>query len=123
MRETICETLVSIRVCAHMLIHSQFRKNLDSKTRRCVFIRYSDETKGYKVFDPLNKKMKVSQNMCFFEDTPWDWSKPLGVEPEFVTINMQAGIPSTGASQSQTQNSTLESETEASSLPEKSPTQ
>lgn len=61
--------------------------------------------------------------MCFFKDTPWDWSKPLGVEPEFVTINMQAGIPSTGASQSQIQNNTLEFEIEASSLPEKSPTQ
>jgi hypothetical protein len=32
----------------------------------------SDESKGYKLFDPLNKKIVVSKDVIFEEDKQWD---------------------------------------------------
>lgn len=77
---------------AHMLIDSQFRKKLDSKTQRCVFIGYCEETKGYKLFDPESEKVKISRNVCFFEDVHWDcWFKPHTTPLEYVIVNTHVG--------------------------------
>jgi hypothetical protein len=33
----------------------------------------SEESKGYRLFDPLNKKIVVSKDVIFEEDKQWDW--------------------------------------------------
>ena len=51
--------------------HSQNRNKLDLRAIKCVFIGYSSVQKGYKCFDPSTKKVFVSLDVTFFENTPF----------------------------------------------------
>lgn len=58
---------------AHAHIPDQKRSKLDDKSKRCVFLGVSDESKAYKLFDPLAKKVIISRDVIFEEDKSWDW--------------------------------------------------
>ena len=44
------------------------RSKLDSKTKQCVLLGHPDEQFGYRLWDPVNKKIVRSQDVVFFED-------------------------------------------------------
>lgn len=48
-------------------IPNQLRKKLDYKSRKAIFIGYSDVTKGFKVFYPEQRKIEVACNVIFDE--------------------------------------------------------
>ncbi|KAK2996001.1 hypothetical protein RJ640_019468 [Escallonia rubra] len=50
------------------------RKKLDDKSEKFIFIGYSQESKGYKLYNPLDKKIKVSRDVTFDEKSSWDWT-------------------------------------------------
>lgn len=83
----------------------------------CVFIGFCEKTKGYKLFDPITGKVKVSQNESFFKDLPWDWSRSQPTTPEIVTINISTGNPFSELNQNPSQTSTSSAATEVSSPP------
>jgi hypothetical protein len=39
----------------------------------CIHLGVSDESKAYKLFDPLNKKIIISRDVVFDENKSWDW--------------------------------------------------
>lgn len=39
---------------AYSMIYSPNRQKLDHKTVKCIFIRYSNECKAYKLYSPMN---------------------------------------------------------------------
>ena len=41
--------------------------------KKCIFLRYSDVTKGYKLFDFKTNKLVVSRDVIFDEKTTWTW--------------------------------------------------
>ena len=41
--------------------------------KKCIFLRYSDVTKGYKLFDFKTNKLVVSRDVIFDEKTTWNW--------------------------------------------------
>jgi hypothetical protein len=43
----------------------------------------SEESKGYRLFDPLNKKIMVSKDVIFEEDNRWDWD--IAYEEQILT--------------------------------------
>ena len=43
------------------------RSKLDSKTKQCIFLGYSNEEFGYKLWDLTTKKI-ISRDVVFFED-------------------------------------------------------
>lgn len=43
------------------------RKKLDSKSKKCVFVGYGATTKGYRLYDPLRKKIIHSRDVIFNE--------------------------------------------------------
>lgn len=43
-------------------------KKLDSKATKMVFIGYSEQTKGYRLFDPKIRKVCISRDVIFFEN-------------------------------------------------------
>ena len=51
---------------AHVL--AEKRKKLDDKSRKLIFVGYSKETKGYRLFDPITKKLDVSRDVVFDEN-------------------------------------------------------
>lgn len=44
------------------------RSKLDAKARQCIFIGYGQDEFGYKLYDPIEKKVIRSRDVVFFED-------------------------------------------------------
>lgn len=53
---------------AYMHINKANRKKWDSKSIKCVFIGYSLFRKGYRLYDPVNKKIHESRDVIFVEN-------------------------------------------------------
>ena len=52
---------------------SQKRHKLDDKADKGIFLGYSSQCKGYRVYNPQNNKLQVSRDVVFNEDASWDW--------------------------------------------------
>jgi transposase InsO family protein len=57
---------------AHVHINDVQRKKLDAKSKRCVLLGISDESKAYKLYDPVDKKIIVSRDVVFEETKGWN---------------------------------------------------
>lgn len=44
------------------------RSKLDAKTRQCILLGYDLDEFGYKLFDPIEKKVVRSRDVVFVED-------------------------------------------------------
>jgi hypothetical protein len=58
---------------AYAHIPDNLRTKLDNKSVMCIHLGVSDESKAYKLFDPLNKKIIISRDVVFDENKSWDW--------------------------------------------------
>lgn len=48
------------------------RSKLDSKTCQCIFVGYGQDEFGYRLYDPVKKKLLRSRDMIFVEDQTID---------------------------------------------------
>ena len=53
---------------AHVHVPDQRRSRLDDKCRKCVFLGVSDESKAWRLYDPVSKKIIISKDVVFEED-------------------------------------------------------
>lgn len=60
---------------AHAHVPESRRTKLDNRSITCVLLRVSEESKGYKLFDPVAKKVVVSRDAIFEEEKKWDWNE------------------------------------------------
>lgn len=44
------------------------RSKLDGKTKQCIFLGYGDEEFGYRLWDPVGRKLVRSNDVVFYED-------------------------------------------------------
>lgn len=51
------------------------RKKLDNKSKQCVFLGISGESKAYKFYDPIEKRIIVSRDVVFEETKGWKWDE------------------------------------------------
>lgn len=58
---------------AYSHIPDQLRKNLNDKTKKCIFVGYILETKGYKLYNTKTQKLIISRDVIFQEHGVWDW--------------------------------------------------
>jgi transposase InsO family protein len=58
---------------AYAHIPDNHRKKLDSKSIKCVHLGLSEESKAYKLYDPIEKKIIISRDVVFDELHGWDW--------------------------------------------------
>ncbi|MCI27421.1 hypothetical protein A2U01_0048620, partial [Trifolium medium] len=49
------------------------RKKLDNKSIKCVHLGISDESKAYKLYNPVEKKIVISRAVVFDESKSRDW--------------------------------------------------
>ena len=59
---------------AYAHVPDQRRTKLEDKSKRYIFIGYDEKTKGYKLLDPINKKVMVSRDVRVNEASEWDWN-------------------------------------------------
>lgn len=49
------------------------RTKLDDKSIKCVLLGFSSESKAWKMYDPIEKKVHISRDVLFEEDKKWSW--------------------------------------------------
>ena len=57
----------------HVHIPDARRTKLEDKSMSCVLLGVSDESKGYRLYDPIAKKIIVSLDVIFEEESQWNW--------------------------------------------------
>ena len=63
---------------AYAHVSYQKRSKLDDKSEKCVFICYDSSSKGYKLYNPNNRKIIISRYVKFNQDKAWDWGAQEG---------------------------------------------
>ncbi|PNX61736.1 retrotransposon-related protein, partial [Trifolium pratense] len=58
---------------AYVHIPDNLRKKLDDKSTTCVHLGISEESKAYKLYDPIKRKILVSKDVKFDERKQWNW--------------------------------------------------
>lgn len=56
-------------------VPDQKRCKLDDKSIKCMLLGVSEESKAYKLYDPIKKKIWISKDVKFQEDAVWDWGE------------------------------------------------
>ena len=59
---------------AYAHVPDQQRMKLEDKSKRYIFLGYDEKTKGYKLLDPISKKVMVSRDVRVNEASEWDWN-------------------------------------------------
>ena len=76
----------------YIYVPSEKRHKLEGKAEKGIFLGYSSQSKGYRVYNPQNNKVQVSRDVVFDEDASWDWehddikeryvvTQPINTEP------------------------------------------
>lgn len=58
----------------HVKLNGPGVKKLSDRSVQMVFLGYEEGTKGYRVYDPVQKKLHASRDVVFEEEQSWDWS-------------------------------------------------
>ena len=48
---------------SYSLVASELRRKLDDKSEKCIFIGYSEESKAYRLYNPVSKKLIISRDV------------------------------------------------------------
>ena len=63
---------------AHVL--DELRKKLDKKGHKCIFVGYSEDTKAYKLYDHVTRKVIISRDVQYVENESWDGTIDMNVK-------------------------------------------
>ena len=83
----------------YVLSHDVNKDKLSPRAHRCVFIGYSNTQKGYKLYHPSTKRVFVSKDVTFNENTYFYSLQPKQSDllltdlPDFLTNNENDNIP------------------------------
>lgn len=83
----------------HVHILNAKRIKLDDKSVSCVLLGMSLESKGYRLYDPIAKKIISSRDVIFEEHRQWDWDASYATEQdmELEWEDLSADQPATPA--------------------------
>ncbi|XP_025674246.1 uncharacterized protein [Arachis hypogaea] len=70
---------------AYAHVPDQLRKKLDDKGEKCIFIGYSTDSKAYKLYNPVSKKVIISRDVTFDEKDIWDWNTKTEKHPIIIS--------------------------------------
>jgi len=77
--------LIFFGCVAYAHVHEELRRKLDDKSQKCIFVGYSEESKAYRLYNPITKKYVISRDVVFKEEEAWDGSIDKLVGEEAVT--------------------------------------
>jgi len=73
---------------AYVHISDVHRKKLNDKSKKCVHLGVSEESKAYKLYDHVEEKIFVSRDVVFEENKGWKWNEKS--ISEVITIKEEA---------------------------------
>ncbi|CAL2251278.1 unnamed protein product [Prunus armeniaca] len=56
-------------------VPNELRHKLEPKSVKGVFVGYATCEKGYRIYDPISKKLTLSRDIIFDEEKSWNWSE------------------------------------------------
>ncbi|KAK8933421.1 hypothetical protein KSP39_PZI015880 [Platanthera zijinensis] len=65
--------LRTFKCTAYALLHKGREEKLDRKSNEYIFIRYSDQSKAYRLYQPEARKLTISRDVIFNEEGEWPW--------------------------------------------------
>ena len=65
---------------AYAHVPNELRRKLDKKGQKCIFVGYSKDTKEYKLYHPITRKVIISRDVQFFENESWDGTININVK-------------------------------------------
>lgn len=68
----------------HVHVPDVKRSKLDGKSVECVLVGLSEESKAYRLYNPVSKKMMVSRDVVFQENKGWNWEEEKDHQAESV---------------------------------------
>jgi hypothetical protein len=73
---------------------------MSDRSAKMVFLGYAEGTKGYRMYDPVSKKLHITRDVIFEENKGWDWCSTSDDQnrPEFLITEFQRTVaqPATG---------------------------
>ena len=57
---------------AYAHVPKEIRSKLDDKSEKSIFIGYDEQSKAYKLFNPITRKFIISRHVVFKEEESWD---------------------------------------------------
>lgn len=73
---------------SHVHVPDAKRKKLEDKSFSCVLLGVSEESKAYRLYDPISKRIVVSRDVKFEEDKCWDWNDNYR---ELISVDLEWG--------------------------------
>jgi len=73
----------------YVMCNSQERTKLDPKSRKCIFLGYADNVKGYRLWDPTACKVVISRDVVFAENELQSEQKNDNTSKETVIMQME----------------------------------
>jgi len=74
---------------AYVHVPKEKRTKLDSKSKKCIFIGYKDGLKGYKLWNPVTRKVVYSRDVVFREVKDVIKHEVQPMEPEKVEFELK----------------------------------
>jgi len=59
----------------HVHIPDKRRSKLDDKREKCILLGVSEESKAYRLYNPVSKKVIISRDVVFIENEKWEWKR------------------------------------------------
>ena len=67
-------------------IPSNLRHKLEENSHKCIFVGYGTSEKGYRLFDPISRKIILLRDATFDESASWNWNCTTYSEVKFPVI-------------------------------------
>ncbi|KAG6509698.1 hypothetical protein ZIOFF_027698 [Zingiber officinale] len=107
-RKPVVNHLKVFGCIGYALTPYQGREKFDEKGEKLIFIGYSDESKGYRLYNPNIDKLVLSRDVIFDEHTAWKWQEESSMTQMFqytetaAEVTVQNPIGTTEVSSSKT---------------------
>lgn len=67
-KESTIEHFRTFGADVYVHIPTQKRRKMDAKSKKCIFVGYDDNVKGYRVYDPELRRVEVARDVKFLSD-------------------------------------------------------
>ena len=87
-----CSSISHLRIfgcVTYAHVPKELRRKLDDRSQKCIFVGYSEESKAYRVYNPITKKYVINRDVVFKEEATWDGSIDELVGEEVVTPHIE----------------------------------